>query len=384
MSPAVASNKLHEPAYRVLLVGTSYPADLSDWRGLFIRHLAFALARRPDLLLRIWVPPGELPSQAEYAATAKEARWLASLMASGGIAHLVRTHRVRGAIAGLNLLRSLRRLYRRERQIDLYHVNWLQNALVLPDNRIPLLTTVLGTDMQLLKLPGMTSMLRNVFRSRKTMICPNADWMVSPLQEQFGDVADVRFMPFGIEPRWFAIERKPQQPQQWICVSRLTQGKIGTLYSWGEKSFRDGKRELHLFGPMQQEMTIPEWVHYHGPATPESLSDVWFPRAQGLVTLSQHAEGRPQVILEAMASGLPVIASRLPAHEDILAAAKCGYLCASAAEFDQALDALETPERNQAMGDRARLWARNEIGTWDESARRYTHAYRELIQGTAR
>lgn len=34
------------PPIKTLFVATSYPANLQDWRGLFIRHLADALARR--------------------------------------------------------------------------------------------------------------------------------------------------------------------------------------------------------------------------------------------------------------------------------------------------------------------------------------------------
>ena len=367
------------PIRRLLMISTSYPQDMTDWRGLFILHLARALARREDLELRLWAPPGELPDSATYAATPEEARWLADLMAAGGIAHLIRTQRVRGIATAARLLLSLRRLYRRESTADVLHVNWLQNALMLPNDGRPVLATVLGTDMQLLKLPGMATLLRRVFRSRRSVICPNAEWMVPALQARFGDVAEIRFVPFGIDPRWFGVRREPVRPQRWLCVSRLTQGKIGSLFSWGEPWFGDGERELHLFGPMQQTVKVPSWVHYHGPATPESLADEWFPSAQGLITLSQHAEGRPQVMLEAMAAGLPVIASRIPAHEDMLLHEDTGWLCDSEAGLGAALTALDQADFNRDLGFRAREWARSKIGTWDDCAQRYSDIYTELI-----
>src|SRR5690606_8597966 len=144
------------------------------------------------------------------------------LMASGGIAHQLRRGGWRGVKAALQLLSCLFKLYRRERDIDLRHVNWLQNALLLPRDEIPLLVTVLGTDMQLLKLPGMTTLLRRVFRCRATAICPNAAWMMPELTRRFGDVAEVRGLPFGIDPVWFALQRAPQVPERWLCVSRIT------------------------------------------------------------------------------------------------------------------------------------------------------------------
>ena len=365
---------------RVLMVSTSYPASLSDWRGLFIRHLSEALARRSDLGLSMWSPPGERPGNSNYAATAEESVWLGELMAKGGIAHLLRSRMLDGLASSLKLLHALRKMYRRESgNADVRHVNWLQNSLVLPDDDIPLLATVLGTDMQLLKMPGMSLLLRRVFRKHRTAICPNAEWMVPRLQALFGNVACVRFVPFGIEPRWFDIQRTPHAARRWLCVSRLTAGKIGTLFDWAEKHFRGSGRELHLFGPMQQTMKVPDWVHYHGPATPESLAEEWFPRAQGLITLSKHAEGRPQVMLEAMAAGLPVIASRIPAHEDMLRHQDTGWLCDSEAGLGNALDALDETGFNRDLGLRAREWARSKIGTWDDCAQRYSDIYTELI-----
>lgn len=362
----------------VLMVSTSYPEDMRDWRGLFIRHLSEALARRQDLDLRLWSPPGELPADATYAASPQEARWLRELMAAGGVAHLMRTGGFNGLGAPARLLHMLHRLYRRE-AVDLYHVNWLQNALALPRNGRPLLTTVLGTDMQLLKIPGVTQLLRWVFRRRRVAICPNAQWMLPELERRFGDLARVRFVPFGIEPRWFELERRPQPPAKWLCVSRLTQGKIGTLFDWCEPYFKGGERELHLFGPMQQTMPIPDWVRYHGPATPESLCAEWFPQAKGLITLSQHTEGRPQVMLEAMAAGLPIIASRIPAHEDLLQHRQTGWLCGSPDEVRIALDELDQSRQNRELGLRAQAWVSANIGTWDACAARYAGVYKELL-----
>jgi len=366
------------PPTTVLMVSTSYPANAEDWRGLFIRNLADSLARRAELQLRLWSPPGEFPVRATYAASTEEAEWLAELMVAGGIAHQLRTRRLLGLSKPLRLLRMLRGLYQRESGVDIYHVNWLQNALAVPANRVPLLATVLGTDMQLLNLPGMVTLLRRVFRTRKTAICPNAQWMLPKLERLFGDIAIVRAVSFGIDQRWFDLGRNPEDPPKWLCVSRLTRAKIGMLLEWCEPLFVNGSRELHLFGPMQEDMALPKWVHYHGPVTPAQLSANWFPRSLGLISLSQHAEGRPQVMLEAMASAMPIIASRIPAHEDILQHQKTGWLCDDAIQVSEAFRVLEMLPANFAMGEQARNWAKSEIGSWDDCAGRFAALYREL------
>lgn len=363
------------------MISTTYPADLSDWRGLFMRHLTEALARRNDLQLRMWSPPGEMPANVEYAATAGERRWLMALMAAGGIAHLVRQQGLRAIAAPLQLLSMLRAVYRRNAGSSVYHINWLQNALSLPRNGRPLLVTVLGTDLQLLKLPMMRSLMRRAFRGRRVVICPNADWMLPTLNQAFGDVAQVRFVPFGIDPAWFQVHRilDAPAPARWLCVTRLTKGKIGTLFEWCRPFFADGRRELHLFGPMQEAADIPDWVHYHGPASPDVLCREWFPVARGLITLSQHAEGRPQVMLEAMAAGLPIIASRLPAHTDLFRDDEIGWICDGMDDVGRALDSLDDIDANRKMGERAREWVSTEIGTWDDCAGRYATLYHALL-----
>ncbi|AYH42076.1 group 1 glycosyl transferase [Azoarcus sp. DN11] len=371
----------HASSLDVLMVSTSYPSTLTDWRGLFIRHLSDALARRRDLALQLWAPPGDSHPAVHAAATPAESAWLAALMQQGGIAHLLRNSPLQGLARALRLLQFLRSTYARSRQVDVYHVNWLQNALPLPANGRPALITVLGTDMQLLKLPLMATLLRRAMRGRAVAICPNAEWMVPELAERFGDLATVRFVPFGIDPGWYAIERTfaADAPARWLAVTRLTRGKLGSLFEWSEAHFRDGARELHLFGPMQEEIALPDWVHYHGPATPAQLMGEWFPRARGLITLSQHAEGRPQVMLEAMAAGLPIIASRLPAHENIVFHDETGALCDRPQDVATALERLDAPDANLRAGAAARAWAAREIGTWDDCAARYTALYRQLL-----
>ena len=118
------------------MVSTSYPADLGDWRGLFIRHLSDALARRNNLAVKLWAPPGQTHPNAEPVTTAQESAWLLQLMQQGGIAHLLRNGGINRFAAPIKLLGFLRQAYSRNKDVDLYHINWLQNALPVPDNGI--------------------------------------------------------------------------------------------------------------------------------------------------------------------------------------------------------------------------------------------------------
>lgn len=364
---------------RVFMTSTSFPRDSTDWKATFIRSMVNSLAARTDLELTFWGPRGELPPNVAYATNAIDAQWFDKLLDMGGIANVLRKKNISSIAAVLPLVRKLRAAYANAPSTDVLHANWLQSVISLKRDGRPLLVTVLGTDFALLKLPGVICLLRKIFRGGPCVIAPNADWMAPRLEACFGDIAKIRCIPFGIDSSWFEISRSISEraPHRWLLVSRITRGKIGPLFEWGDNLFRK-EHQLHVFGPMQEKIALPPWVRYHGATNPGELRQKYFPTASGLVTLSEHDEGRPQVMLEAMAAGLPIIASPLTAHLDIIKDGETGLIVHSREELRTALGKLSGPEENTRIGVNAQSWVRTHLGTWDDCAQRYVNAYKFL------
>ncbi len=366
----------------VMMISSSYPQGEKDWKSVFVRQMLGALAEKSDVNMTYWGPPGNIPEGVTSACLPAESAWLDKLMEEGGLAHLLRNSGVRRFTAPWKFLLLLQRGCKRQKYVDLYHVNWLQNALPLWRQRQPALITVLGSDLGFLKVPGMTMLLRNVFRKRRCVLAPNADWMVDELKLRFGDVAQVIPIPLGINDDWFALQekRKIAFPNKWLVVARVTHKKMGPLFDWGKDLFAtNSRRELHLLGPMQEDVNIPEWVNYHGSTYPAALQEDWFPGATGLITTSKHDEGRPQVMLEAMAAGVPIIASDIPAHRNFITHRKTGWLVDSEEEFHAGIQWLSSIENNKAIAQAAREWVKKEVGTWSDCANRYQNVYRSLL-----
>ena len=362
--------------YRVLMIATSYPQSEVDWQGLFIRKIADALGQDSRVIVSLWAPDGPRDPAVAYACSVSDAKWLADLAQRGGIAHLLRTSPLAALGVGGSLLRRLRRLYQQHRdEIEIFHINWLQNALPLYGLKANAVITVLGTDFKMLKLPGMVAMLRQVMKTNQCVLAPNSTWMKQPLERWFGDVAKVIPVNFGIDQSWYQIEcAPPGSINHWLCVLRLTEDKIGKLFEWGEKIFGE-QQQLHLIGPNQEGLEIPSWVNYHGVATAAELAKKWYPMCTGFITLSEHSEGKPQVLLETMAAGMPVIASKIPAHEETVSAGEHGYLVGSAIEFQQAIAQVSDPAIHRTLSENCRSTSLRKYGVWGDALDRYLELY---------
>ena len=362
--------------FRVLMTATSYPLHEDDWQGLFIRKIADAMAESPVVDLSLWAPDGPRHADVGYACSVSDAKWLGELAQRGGIAHMLRTHPLAGVALGGGLLKRLRALYKaRIDDVDIYHINWLQNALPLYGLNAKAVITVLGTDFKLLKLPGVVSLLRRVMKTNRCVLAPNAAWMKQPLQQWFGDVATVAPVNFGIDESWYQLSCPPPGPtSHWLSVLRVTEDKIGRLFEWGEEIFSQD-RQLHLIGPNQDNLEIPAWVKYHGSATARELAEKWYPMCSGFITLSEHSEGKPQVLLETMAAGMPIIASKIPAHEEVVSPGEHGYLVSSTLEFQRALAQLSDSAVHRRLSENCRQASYQEYGIWSDCLDRYLELY---------
>ncbi len=363
------------------MIATSYPRDEADWQGLFIRRLASAMGDAEQLKVSIWSPDGPRHKNIAYRCTRKDIDFLDALTEKGGIAHRLKASPVAGGFDALRLLTLLRALYRREADhTEIFHVNWLQNALPLLGMRVRAVISVLGSDFKLLKLPGMVAAMRRVFASNRCILAPNSQWMVPELERLFGDLAIVHPVNFGIDDNWYAVSPAGTSAEKnWLCVTRVTAPKIGRLFDWGKMLAKNG-HTLNLVGPNQGDLDIPSWVNYLGPLTADSLARDWYPRCIGFVTLSEHSEGKPQVLLETLAAGIPVVASDIPAHAELIENGRNGYLVSSQDDFHEAVSEVLNPARYAELSRNCRDQMSSEYGTWADCVARYEALYRSLLR----
>jgi glycosyltransferase involved in cell wall biosynthesis len=103
--------------------------------------------------------------------------------------------------------------------------------------------------------------------------------------------------------------------------------------------------------------------------------------AWDLAVLSSFTEGLPVIVLEALAAGVPVVATAVGGTPEVLEDGVAGYLVPPGDAVTLAAritEALSNEERRRALGQNGRQRVREEF-TSSAQARRYERLFKQLV-----
>jgi len=149
--------------------------------------------------------------------------------------------------------------------------------------------------------------------------------------------------------------------------------------------------DLHLFlvgdGPERLALVniicsnnLDKKVHIIGNQPHKEISK--FLKAADIFVLPSYSEGLPNVILEAMASSLPVIASRVGGIPEAMEDGRSGILI-NKKDVDGLTDAMESLIENEALTKEMGINGKNIVGkkfTWQRNAIRTIEIYQEVAK----
>ena len=147
-----------------------------------------------------------------------------------------------------------------------------------------------------------------------------------------------------------------------IVVGDYNEEHYGDRYYRGlETSFSDVMERAHFVGEVPWERV----------ATYLAAADVFvFPSS---------FEGMPNAVMEAMAAALPIVASDIPAHRELLRDGTTGFLAGDVPSFVRAIETLlRDPGLRQRIGENARDFVRANLSV-RASADRYRQLYERML-----
>lgn len=169
----------------------------------------------------------------------------------------------------------------------------------------------------------------------------------------------------GVAPDWYG--RGDQAPgQNLVFVGRLAavKGVAVLLRTMARLKDQFPKAHLTLIGDggeraaleaLTRELGLENTVTFAGPKTQPEVAEAL--KGSDIFVLPSFAEGVPVVLMEAMASGLPVIATRIAGISELVEEGVSGHLVPPGSEEALAgaiTSLLEDAERRAAMGEAGR------------------------------
>jgi glycosyltransferase involved in cell wall biosynthesis len=187
--------------------------------------------------------------------------------------------------------------------------------------------------------------------------------------------AHLTYFPNAVDTRRFVPPReRSSDPVTLLTVGRLVASKrydrflrmLARVAKRTRKSFRalivgSGPQRAELVDLAKRLGLYPGTVDFV-PATAEVLS--FYQRAH-IFVLTSDFEGTPNAMLEAMACGLPVVATRVGDVSECIRQGEEGYVLETSEEemsAERLHELVEKPELRQSMGNRARQRVEHQFG----------------------
>ncbi|MCA9774968.1 MAG: glycosyltransferase family 4 protein [Myxococcales bacterium] len=392
---------------RILFVTTSYPRNPADSAGIFVARLVRTLKERGHSLKVIAPGDPNAPDENREDGVrvlrvpyAWPRRRMKLAYGSGGIPERLR--RTPSAILQAPGLAAAmaRAVVREARGADVIHAQWSFAGAI---GRVA--AEVSGVPLVLTTRGNFEMNASGVFGRARDWAIRGAQAVVT-VNEKFADALRARGVPSrrihaisnGVAPRPGRAARRAAARESLgmradetalVNVGNLAPAKgvdlfipamatLGTPARHGLYVIGGGERRADL-ARAAAAVGCADRIHWVGPVAPERVDD-WLDAAD-LFVFPSLGEGRPNAVLEAMASELPILASDLPEVRELIDPGRTGRLfrTGDAGHLAAGLrDFLANPREWDALGMAAREDLERRDLTWSACASRYESVYEEV------
>jgi glycosyltransferase involved in cell wall biosynthesis len=234
----------------------------------------------------------------------------------------------------------------------------------------------------------LSPLLRLVWKQAAAVVA-NSQGLLS-LAEDFYREVDIQIIPNGVDISQFnQSENRDWENAHILWVGRLVYQKGLDILLDALEQLKDQSWQLTLVGDGPQRVLLEELAQEKGIAN-RIIFTGWLDRkdlyryyceSNMFVFPSRH-EGMPNSVLEAMASGLPVIASKIAGNEELILPGISGMLVPPG-DHNQLASALRNLIADSTLRLQMGAEARKRVVsrfTWEETAQQYLSLMEEILQ----
>jgi glycosyltransferase involved in cell wall biosynthesis len=336
-----------------------FPNEFEPGRGLFNLYQLRALRERPEIEeVRVVAPVPVFPGMnlAPRLATSGRVKRIEGTRDHDGIEAVYPRYtyipRVGRAFHGWMYYRGTRRVVGaivESYRPDVLYATWSYPdgyavGLLARDNNLPFVLKVHGTDInEYLPVKSRRGQILTALSRAQTVV--SVSGALGGVMQGHGVAADkIRVIYNGVDHDRFRPSSKDDaRSRLGIAVDSKVALFVGNLKpvkgidrlldAWGGMGREENRRELHLIGrgPLEEQLRgrssaigVDGSVTFEGEKSPDEIA-TWM-NAADVLCLPSENEGVPNVILEAIACGLPVVASRVGGIPEIVDTAGLGRL----------------------------------------------------------
>lgn len=385
---------------RLVALTTSYPLRPGSCAGIFIKKLYQNLPS--DWTVEVVCPDdnGDIQDPRINYPLIRRARyaprsWQRLAQQSGGLVSGIRHAPWRIVLVPALLAALMWQCARHAKRADLIHANWaLCGAIAVVIGRltgIPVVTTLRGDDVTRASRSVLERFLLSIaVRGSRRVVCVSTA-MAEQVKARYAEFAGkVCVCLNGVDEAFFESSREASEDVRVLAIGSLIPRKgfdvlidaVALMLHRNRikvKIAGDGPSMHELLARTSQKQ-VADRFDLVGEVPPECVPALM--ANADVFVLASRSEGRPNVVIEALASGLPVISSRLPGINDLVVDGVNGWLVdiEDSVGLAAALDrSVEDEDERLRRGVAAREGMQKLGQTWLATAKRYSEVFLQAL-----
>lgn len=282
------------------------------------------------------------------------------------------------------------------RHSDIIYANWLGAGIVGAATSLltgrPLVVSFRGDDGYLARDRWVWRVLTRWVIRRAAMIAPVSRELLEIMRELGVSDRKCHLPRFGVDMGMFhprAKSKKASDEVRLLFVGSLIErkGLHDLLQALSDESFAkvrlvvvgEGLQSAQLMA-LSEQLGLAKRTQWLGSRAPMEVADLM--RSVDLLCLPSYMEGRPNVVNEAMASGLPVVATRIGGIPDMVREGETAFLFepGNVEELRDCLSALVSDAGlRRRMGRGGHEFLIQTGVSWDATAEEFDHIFAHVL-----